>query len=388
MIKYFELSFKYSFLSLIFLLSSCTSLSALKFWENEDFDLDEPMPLKNITEKKEMVSNWTLNFTGKNDLGNFIPSFSSKSIYFADSEGNVKSIDIASGNINWQKQFKSLSAGIASGYGISVISDNDGNVIALDQADGSVIWTKNVQGEVLSQAVISAKSIFIKTGSGELISLDKNTGEISWSYRAKLPPLTIKGSSRPVINEDIIYASFDNGRLVAFEIDTGYPLWDGAISYTEGVSELENIIDSDSSPLIEGGFAYTTNYQGNLNIFDVAQRRSIWQSKLSSFYTPIITRGLIILIESNSNIKSFSINNLQESWQSKSYLNRGLSNAVSFEGYIIIGDYEGYIHMIDPISGITVGRKKISKNPIKNIVSRSKNFYVVDQSFKLISLSI
>ena len=388
MIKYFELSFKYSFLSLIFLLSSCTSLSALKFWENEDFDLDEPMPLKNITEKKEMVFNWTLNFTGNNDLGNFIPSFSSKSIYFADSEGNVKSIDIASGNINWQKQFKSLSAGIASGYGISVISDNDGNVIALDQADGSVIWTKNVQGEVLSQAVISAKSIFIKTGSGELISLDKNTGEISWSYRAKLPPLTIKGSSRPVINEDIIYASFDNGRLVAFEIDTGYPLWDGAISYTEGVSELENIIDSDSSPLIEGGFAYTTNYQGNLNIFDVAQRRSIWQSKLSSFYTPIITRGLIILIESNSNIKSFSINNLQESWQSKSYLNRGLSNAVSFEGYIIIGDYEGYIHMIDPISGITVGRKKISKNPIKNIVSRSKNFYVVDQSFKLISLSI
>jgi outer membrane protein assembly factor BamB len=388
MIKYFELSFKYSFLSFIFLLSSCTSLSALKFWENEDFDLDEPMPLKNITEKKEMVSNWTLNFTGKNDLGNFIPSFSSKSIYFADSEGNVKSIDIASGNINWQKQFKSLSAGIASGYGISVISDNDGNVIALDQADGSVIWTKNVQGEVLSQAVISAKSIFIKTGSGELISLDKNTGEISWSYRAKLPPLTIKGSSRPVINEDIIYASFDNGRLVAFEIDTGYPLWDGAISYTEGVSELENIIDSDSSPLIEGGFAYTTNYQGNLNIFDVVQRRSIWQSKLSSFYTPIITRGLIILIESNSNIKSFSINNLQESWQSKSYLNRGLSNAVSFEGYIIIGDYEGYIHMIDPISGITVGRKKISKNPIKNIVSRSKNFYVVDQSFKLISLSI
>ena len=224
MIKYFELSFKYSFLSFIFLLSSCTSLSALKFWENEDFDLDEPMPLKNITEKKEMVFNWTLNFTGNNDLGNFIPSFSSKSIYFADSEGNVKSIDIASGNINWQKQFKSLSAGIASGYGISVISDNDGNVIALDQADGSVIWTKNVQGEVLSQAVISAKSIFIKTGSGELISLDKNTGEISWSYRAKLPPLTIKGSSRPVINEDIIYASFDNGRLVAFEIDTGYPL--------------------------------------------------------------------------------------------------------------------------------------------------------------------
>ena len=95
MIKYFKLSLKYSFLPLLFLLSSCASLSALKFWENDEFDLDEPRPLQNITEKKEIVSNWSLNFTGDNDLGNFIPSFSSKSIYFADSEGNVKSIDIA-----------------------------------------------------------------------------------------------------------------------------------------------------------------------------------------------------------------------------------------------------------------------------------------------------
>ena len=38
-------------------------------------------------------------------------------------------------------------------------------------------------------------------------------------------------------------------------------------------SELENLIDSDSSPVVEGGLIYTTNYQGNLNIFDTAQKK-------------------------------------------------------------------------------------------------------------------
>ena len=374
--------------SFVFFLSSCSSMSSIKFWENDEIDLEKPMRLININDKKDIKFNWSQIFSGNNDLGNFKPSFSSDSIYFADSSGSVKSIDISSGNVNWIKQFKSLASGTASGFGISVISDVDGNVIALNQNDGSVIWSKNIQGEVLSQSVINAKSVFVKTGSGELISLDKNTGEILWSYRAKLPTLTIKGSSSPVIDGDIIYATFDSGRLVAFNIDTGYPIWDGAISYAEGISELENIIDSDSNPYIEGGLIYTTNYQGNLNIFDIAQRRSVWQTELSSFYSPIISKGLIVVIDADSQIKSFSSKNLQESWRTDSYLNRNLSNPISYEGFILVGDFEGYVHIINPINGTTVGRKKISGKPIKNIISRSKNIYVVDESFKLFSLSM
>ena len=65
-------------------------------------------------------------------------------------------------------------------------------------------------------------------------------------------------------------------------------IWDGAISYVSGNSELENLIDSDSNPVVEGGLVYTTNYQGKLNIFDISQRRSIWSYDISSFYSPIV----------------------------------------------------------------------------------------------------
>ena len=228
----------------------------------------------------------------------------------------------------------------------------------------------------------------MKSGSGELLSLDNQTGEILWSYRSKLPTLTIRGSSSPVIFDNKVYVSFDNGRLGVFELDSGFPIWDGAISYVSGSSELENLIDADSSPVIAGGLIYTTNYQGKLNIFDISQKRSIWSYDISSFFSPVITRGMIIVVESDSGIKSFTSKTLEESWILEDYLNRDISNAISFKGNLIIGDFEGYIHVIDPLNGTTIAREKISKQPIKRIISRSNSFYAIDEEFNLFSLNI
>ena len=372
------------------LLSSCSSLSSLQFWQSEkdEYELDEPRKLENISNNKKIITNWDISFTGENLLGNFIPSFAGDSIYFADSSGNIKSINAISGSINWKKEVSLLSAGISAGFGILIVADIDGNVIALDQNNGTELWTSNVKGEVLAPAAVDAKFIIVKTGSGELIALNKDSGEIEWSYRSKLPALTIRGSSSPVIDNNMVYATFDNGRLGVFELESGYPVWDGAISYVSGSSELENLIDSDSSPVIEGGLVFTTSYQGNINIFDIAQKRSVWQSESSSFYSPLLLRGLIILVEANSNLKTFFSKNLEKSWSSNEYLNRSLSNPSSFNGFLLVGDFEGYIHIIDPLNGQTVARKKISRKPIMKLISRSNNFYAIDEDFNLFSLSI
>ena len=140
-------------------------------------------------------------------------------------------------------------------------------MIALNQKNGLQIWTKNVKGEVLAKAAVDAKLVIIKTGSGELLGLDKTNGEIIWSYRSKLPALTVRGSSSPVIVDDKAYVSFDNGRLGVFEI-TGFLLWDGAISYASGTSELENLVDSDANPVIEADL-FIQQIIGKLNIFDL-----------------------------------------------------------------------------------------------------------------------
>ena len=379
---------KYTLILLVFLTSSCSSLDSLRFWQSDEIDPDEPKILSSFSNQKTITIAWKKSFKGENKMGNFQPDFSSQNLFFSDITGNVVSINSETGIENWSSKLNFLASGTAAGFGIVIVSDIEGNVIALNQNDGSELWTSNVKGEVLTKAAIDAKIVVVKTGSGGLIGLERETGNIQWSYRSKLPLLTVRGNSSPIIVEDRIYASFDNGRLAVFEIDSGFPVWDGAISYVSGVSELENLIDSDSDPVVDGGLVYTTNYQGNLNIFDVAQKRSVWSYETSSFYSPIITRGMLMVIEADSQIKSFSLKTLEESWINDDYLNRSLSNAVTYKGNIVTGDYEGYLHIIDPLNGKTIGRKKISRNPIKTIYSRSDSLYVIDEAFNLFSANL
>ena len=378
----------FAILQIVFILSSCSSLQGLKFWETDEVDLDEPKELLSYKNQKDLSITWNLSFDGENEIGNFEPGFSSQNLFFADSEGTLSSIAINNGETVWSTELNFLASGTAAGFGIVVVADVDGNVIALDQKDGAQLWSTNVKGEILSKSVIDTKIVVVKSGSGELIGLNRVSGEIEWSYRSKLPPLTVRGSSSPVLSDDKVFVSFDNGRLGVFDINSGFPLWDGAISYVSGTSELANLIDGDSSPVIEGGLVYTTNYQGNLNIFDIAQKRSVWTNEISSFYSPIIMRGLLIVAEADSTMKSFSLTSLEESWTNEDYLNRELSNPVSYKGSLIVGDFEGYIHIIDPLNGKTIGRKKLSRKPIKSIFTRSNSLYVIDEAFNLFSVNI
>ena len=384
-------SFKYRNLIVlcsIFIISSCSSMDGLRFWKSDEIDPDEPKELVAFSNQKNIVIEWKNSFKGENEIGNFLPDFSAQNLFFSDASGNVSSINASTGDRNWSIELNFLASGTSAGFGLVVVSDIDGNVIAVDQNDGSKLWSTNVKGEVLSKVAIDAKVVVVKTGSGELLGLDRENGEILWSYRSKLPLLTVRGSSSPVIVDDLVYVSFDNGRLGVFELNSGFQVWDGAISYVKGVSELENLIDSDSSPVVDGGLIYTTNYQGNLNIFDTAQKRSVWSYETSSFYSPIVSRGMLTIVEANSGLRSFALKTLQESWTNDDYINRDLSNAVSYKGSLGVGDFEGYVHVIDTLNGRTIGRKKISRKPIKSIFSRSDSLYVIDEAFNLHSINI
>lgn len=384
-------SFKYRNLIVlcsIFIISSCSSMDGLRFWKSDEIDPDEPKELVAFSNQKNIVIEWKNSFKGENEIGNFLPDFSAQNLFFSDASGNVSSINASTGDRNWSIELNFLASGTSAGFGLVVVSDIDGNVIAVDQNDGSKLWSTNVKGEVLSKVAIDAKVVVVKTGSGELLGLDRENGEILWSYRSKLPLLTVRGSSSPVIVDDLVYVSFDNGRLGVFELNSGFQVWDGAISYVKGVSELENLIDSDSSPVVDGGLIYTTNYQGNLNIFDIAQKRSVWSYETSSFYSPIVSRGMLTIVEANSGLRSFALKTLQESWTNDDYINRDLSNAVSYKGSLVVGDFEGYVHVIDTLNGKTIGRKKISRKPIKSILSRSDSLYIIDEAFNLHSINI
>jgi len=379
---------KYILLSIfLILVSSCSTIA---FWSDDsDEDTIEPVVLKSIQDEYPIYLQWKKSFKGENSLGSFKPSFYLGDMLIADPEGNITSTNPQSGKVNWKINLdRELAAGVASGFGKLIVSDVNGFVIAIDYETQDILWKKNIGGEVLSSPLVSASQILVKNSVGELVALSPSSGEKKWSFRSQLPALTVRGTGEPIIENGIVFSSFDNGRMGAFQLDTGFFLWDAPISFVEGSSELENLIDADSAPVLAKQLIFATNYQGNLTAFDMAQKRPVWNASASSFHSPVVVNNMIMVIQDNGSILSFSMTNLSPSWTSDEYLRRQLSNGVAYKNMMLVGDLEGYVHVINPLTGITLGRKKVSRNPIMNIVTFREFAYVIDQESNVVAIKL
>ena len=372
------------------ILSSCSSLSSLNFWSDDsDEDISKPAELVSFQEEASVNIVWKKSFKSSNELGSFKPAFYAGQMLVADSDGEITSLNPKTGKVNWTKTLeRELAAGVVSGFGKFVVSDTEGNVLGFDLESQESLWETNIGGEVLANAVIDASLVVVKNSVGELVALDSSSGEQKWTFRSQLPALTVRGTGEPIIKDGIVFSAFDNGRLGAFQLNTGFFLWDGPISFVEGSSELENLLDADSSPVFANQLIFATNYQGNLTAFDLAQKRPVWNSKASSFHSPVIGQGMIMVIQDDGSIVSFSSSNLAPSWVSEEYKIRDLSNGEIFENYMLVGDLEGYLHLINPMTGKTVGRKKVSGNPIKSLVTYGGLAYTIDQDSNLVAISL
>ena len=372
------------------ILPSCSSLSSLNFWSDDsDEDISKPAELVSFQEEAAVNIVWKKSFKSSNELGSFKPAFYAGQMLVADSDGEITSLNPKTGKVNWTKTLERvLAAGIVSGFGKFVVSDTEGNVLGFDLESQESLWETNIGGEVLANAVIDASLVVVKNSVGELVALDSSSGEQKWTFRSQLPALTVRGTGEPIIKDGIVFSTFDNGRLGAFQLNTGFFLWDGPISFVEGSSELENLLDADSSPVFANQLIFATNYQGNLTAFDLAQKRPVWNSKASSFHSPVIGQGMIMVIQDDGSIISFSSSNLAPSWVSEEYKIRDLSNGEIFENYMLVGDLEGYLHLINPMTGKTVGRKKVSSNPIKSLVTYGGLAYTIDQDSNLVAISL
>ena len=61
------------FLISILIISGCSSLDSLRFWQNDEIDPDEPKKLNSFSSQRDIKILWKNSFKGENDIGNFLP---------------------------------------------------------------------------------------------------------------------------------------------------------------------------------------------------------------------------------------------------------------------------------------------------------------------------
>lgn len=378
-------------LAVIFSLGACSTISGW-FSVDDDDDPRKPAELEKIDETVKLRRLWSTGVgDGQGDgLYSIRPAIAGDTIYAASAEGEVKALHRLTGKRIWQRDLElSLSGGVGV-YGDSLfVGGSDGFVLRLAADSGEQLWRAAVTGEVLAPPQANGRVVVVQTYDGKLHGLDFASGETLWTYDSNMPVLTIRGTSTPIIRDNLVMAGFANGRVLGFNARTGGIEWEARVAIPQGRSEIERIVDVDGTMVLVGGELFAASYQGALAAIDVAGGRKLWERKLSSVAGVSQGFGNVYTADDDGTVYAFHRNGQGLRWQQEALGFRGLNRPTPVSSYLAVADFEGYVHVLSQVDGSFVGRVKADGDGVRaDMLSEGNTLYVFGNSGKLIAYEL
>ena len=376
--------------TMMFSIAGCSTISG--WFDSDDDDPMAPMALSDITETVKIKELWSVGVgDGQGDgFYRLQPAISGEVIYAASADGEVVAVDRKRGKTLWEVDLDiSLSGGVGVYNDVLLLGSSEGLVLKLDANTGEQLWTTMLTGEILSPPQANGKVVVAQTYNGKLQGLDFATGQLLWTYNSKVPVLTLRGTSVPIIENNRVYAGFASGRVLAFDAQTGSIVWDGRVAIPQGRSEIERIVDVDGTMELAGNELYAVSYQGSVVAIDVESGRKIWQQKASSFSGVSLGFGNVYAADEDGTLNAFMRNGEGVRWSQGALGYRQLSRPTPIGSYVTVADFEGYLHVLSQVDGDFVGRVRVDSDGVRaDMLSEDGILYVFANDGELVAYEI
>ena len=204
-----------------------------------------------------------------------------------------------------------------------------------------------------------------------------------------MPVLTLRGSCNPLLNGDVVYVGFANGRVLAFEVETGGIIWEARVAISQGRSEIERVVDIDGTMTLLGDELFVASYQGRIMAINTTDGRRLWQNNVSSFSGVSQGFGNVYVADEDGTVTAYQRNGQGERWQQTALAYRGLSRPTPVGSYLAVGDREGYVHFLSQVDGQMAGRVEADDDGVRaDMVAEDNIIYVYGNSGDLIAYEI
>ncbi len=332
----------------------CLLASDLTGCASGDDVIEPPAELVEFDADVDVRRIWNTKVGGASErlrLG-LMPASDGASIYAGSWDGRVESLNAENGRSQWSVRLEAnLTAGPGYGDGRIVFATSNGDLILLDAGTGEQIWQVAAGSEVLAPPVISSDVVVFHTVDGRLRGFDLDSGRELWSVDQSLPALTLRGDTAPVVTGQFVVTGFDNGRVGAYLVDSGEPLWEVPIANSSGRNELERLVDIGSGLAVVGNDVYSAGVNGRVVAIDLRTGQVNWQQEISSFAGLGVDVNHVYVTDEFGTVVAYDRRRGTPVWRQEDLRLRDVTAPARFRNLLVVGDYEGYLHWLDPADG-------------------------------------
>ncbi|MCL1825115.1 MAG: outer membrane protein assembly factor BamB [Betaproteobacteria bacterium] len=322
-----------------------------------------PAELTKFNPSAEMRELWSVS-VGSAKHYVFQPAVVDESVYAAGNRGEVVRID--GGRKKWATDTKSrLTAGVGSDGSVVVVVSEKGEVIALDSETGSERWRVNVGVEVLAPPAVGGGVVVLRASDHRLLGLEAKNGQQRWLYQRNMPPLALRSHTGAlIVDNQVALVGFPGGKLVAVSLEHGGNLWELSVSRPRGANELERVSDVAGVPVIGRSEVCAVTYQGRAACFDATNGNTLWTRDFSSYVGMDRDTRFAVLVDERDSVQALDVYSGITVWRQDAMPRRRLTRPRIVGDYVVLGDGEGYVHMLMREDGVFAARARADRSAI------------------------
>ena len=284
------------------------------------------------------------------------PGVSGNVVYAVGSSGQLAGFEAASGRQAMRIDVgQRVSGGVGTGGALILVGTPKGEVLAFD-ASGKPVWKAQLSGEVLAPPRAADGLVIARAGDGRIYGLSAADGKRMWLYQRSTPALTVRSHAGVNVQRGTVFAGFPGGRLTAIAIASGNVAWESAVALPRGTTELERVADVASLPLVDETRACAVAFQGRIACFDATTGSSIWARDLSSIAGMSTDGRAFYVTDDKDAVIALDKANGASLWRQDKLARRLVSGSLVFGRFVVVGDFEGYVHFLQREDGSFAGR--------------------------------
>jgi outer membrane protein assembly factor BamB len=315
----------------------------------------KPAELTEIQPKAALKILWQ-GSVGSAGKGVFFPATSGNTVYAAGADGIVAEFDAAGGKAGAGFEAgQRISGGVGLGGGLVLLGTPRGEVLAFDR-EGKLLWKTQLSSEILAPPEAQDGIVAVRSGDGRIHGLNVATGKTTWVYQRAIPALSVRTHAGVVLHRGAVFAGFPGGRLVALSLANGTVGWEAVVALPRGTTELERVADVTSLPLVDGKQVCAAAFQGRVACFDVSRGTQLWTREVSSVAGIGSDVRYLYVTDDKDAVLALDKGSGASIWRQDKLAGRIVSAPLALGGYVLVGDLEGYVHVLSREDGSFAAR--------------------------------